>query len=551
MIGKILGNRYRLLELIGEGGMALVYKAECSLLCRIVAIKILRPQFASDAEFVERFRREARSAASLSHPNVVSIYDVGQDEGLDYIVMEYIPGSTLKDIIKHEAPLSVDRALNITRQIAEALNHAHQRNIIHRDIKPHNILVTPDGRIKVTDFGIARAVSAGSLTQTGEVMGSVQYLSPEQARGGAVGPQSDLYSLGCVLYELLTGSVPFTGDTPISIAFQHLQGEFVPLLKVRPEISLEVDNIVKRATAKNLTDRYSSALALLKDIDLARGQSRPEKYYEDNQGYDEANEPTQVWKRVHKHKGEPISSNKRSLFYWTLGSIGITLVFLIVLTLYALNVFTPPRPEVIVPDLIGKELSEAREILKTNKLRIRIVYNLYNPEYPAGVVISQKPAAGQKKKSQAEVEVVVSKGPELVKIPDLIGKTQLEAELTLEEVGLKLGGILTGNNPTATEGTVIKQLPETGAQIQRGSSVTITINVMTGNLVQVPNFIGRTLTEVRAELGTLGLSFNKAVSAPDDIYPSGTITNQDPAPSFRVPQGTAMTFFVSSGPNHK
>lgn len=548
MIGKILGNRYRLLELIGEGGMALVYKAECSLLCRYVAVKILRPQFASDAEFVERFRREARSAASLSHPNVVSIYDVGQDEGLDYIVMEYVPGSTLKDIIKQDAPLALDRALNITRQIAEGLNHAHQRNIIHRDIKPHNILVTPDGRIKVTDFGIARAVSAGSLTQAGEVMGSVQYLSPEQAKGGTVGPQSDLYSLGCVLYELLTGTVPFKGDTPISIAFQHLQGDFVPLLKVRPEIPAAVDNIVKKAIAKNQEERYGSALALLKDIDLIRGQARPEKYYKDNQVYDETDEPTQVWKKVSKSKGVSVSTEKKRWLYWIFGSIGVTLGFLIVLTLYALNVFIPPRPEVTVPNVVGKELSEAREILKTNRLRIRIVYNIYNPEYPANTIISQKPLAGQKKKSQAEVEVVVSKGPELVKIPDLIGKTQIEAELALEEAGLRLGQILTGNNPTATEGTVIKQLPETGAQIQRGSSVTVTINVMTGNLVQVPNFIGRTLTEVRAELGTLGLTFNKAISAPDNIYPSGTITNQDPAPSFRVPQGTAMTFFVSSGP---
>lgn len=548
MIGKILGNRYRLLELIGEGGMALVYKAECSLLCRNVAIKILRPQFASDAEFVERFRRESRSAASLSHPNVVSIYDVGQDEGLDYIVMEYVPGRTLKDIIKHEAPLSVDRALNITRQIAEGLNHAHQRNIIHRDIKPHNILVTPDGRTKVTDFGIARAISAGSLTQAGEVMGSVQYLSPEQAKGGTVGPQSDIYSLGCVLYELLTGTVPFKGDTPISIAFQHLQGDYVPLLKARPEVPVEVDNIVKKAIATNLIERYGSAMALLKDIDLVWGQPRLQKYYEENPVYDETNEPTQVWRRVPKNQGESVSSEGKRWLYWTFGSIGVTLAFLIVLTLYALNIFTPPRPEVVVPNVVGKELAEAREILKNNKLRVRIVNNIFNPEYPANTVISQKPVAGQKKRSQAEVEVVVSKGPELVRIPDLIGKTQIEAELALEETGLKLGGVLTGNNPSATEGTVIKQLPETGAQIQRGSSVTITVNVMTGNLVQVPNFIGRTLTEVRAELGTLGLSFNKAVSAPDDIYPSGTITNQEPAPSFRVPQGTAMTFFVSSGP---
>ncbi len=544
MIGRVLGNRYRLLEVIGEGGMALVYKAECSLLCRIVAIKILRPQFASDAEFVERFRREARSAASLSHPNVVNIYDVGQDDGLDYIVMEYIPGNTLKDIIKQEAPLSVDRALDITRQIDEALNHAHQRNIIHRDIKPHNILVTPDGRIKVTDFGIARAISAGSLTQAGEVMGSVQYLSPEQAKGGIVGPQSDIYSLGCVLYELLTGVVPFRGDTPISIAYQHLQEKMSPIREIRPEVPVEIDNIVKKATAKNPAERYPSAAAMLKDIDQVRAKPRHDK----NLGYDETDYPTQVWIKPGKPGDDPGSSAKNKWLVWVLASLGITLAFLVVFALVAFNISKYQRQDVIVPNVVGEELAEARAILARNHLRIRVVRNLYNPNYPAGVVISQRPISGHKKKSESEVEVVISKGPELVRIPDLLGKTQIEAELALEEVGLKLGEILTGSNPTMTEGTVIKQLPETNAQIQRGASVTITINVISGNLVQVPNFIGRSLTEVRAELSTLGLSFNKAVSVPDNIYPEGIITNQDPAPSFRVPQGTAMNFFVSSGP---
>jgi serine/threonine-protein kinase len=547
VIGKILGNRYRLLELIGEGGMALVYKAECSVLCRTVAIKILRPQFASDAEFVERFRREARSAASLSHPNVVSIYDVGRNEGLDYIVMEYIPGNTLKNIIKQEAPLPVEQALNITRQIAEALNHAHQRNIIHRDIKPHNILVTPDGRIKVTDFGIARAMSAGSLTQAGEVIGSVQYLSPEQAKGEAVGPQSDLYSLGCVLYELLTGVVPFRGDTPISIAFQHLQEKIPPIHHIRPEVPMEVDNIIKKATAKNLAERYPSALAMLKDID--RVQRKPQR----NKGvdYDDANYPTQIWK-PRKQEAESISTPKSKWLIWVFGSLGVTLVVLVVLTLFALNLFSRPRPEVIVPNLVGKELTVAREILRRDNLRINVKDTLYNPDFPVGVVISQRPISGQKKRADSEVEVVVSKGPELVRIPDLIGKTEIEAELALEEVGLKLGEKLTGSNPNQIEGTVIKQLPEKNAQIQRGASVTITINrIISGNLIQVPNFIGRSLTDVRAELSALGLSFNKAVSAPDNIYPEGTITNQDPAPSITVPQGTAMTFFVSSGPTHK
>ena len=229
LIGRLLGNRYKILELIGEGGMALVYKAECTLLQRVVAIKILRAQFSADREFVERFRREAQAAASLSHPNVVNIFDVGQEDEIHYIVMEYIPGRNLKEIIQEEAPFSLNRALRITLQICEALRHAHEHNIVHRDIKPHNILMTADGTVKVTDFGIARAVTASGFTQTGVVMGSVQYFSPEQAKGLPVGPQSDLYSLGCILYEMLTGEVPFTGESPIAIALKHLQEE-PPLL---------------------------------------------------------------------------------------------------------------------------------------------------------------------------------------------------------------------------------------------------------------------------------------------------------------------------------
>ncbi|NLG83323.1 MAG: Stk1 family PASTA domain-containing Ser/Thr kinase, partial [Firmicutes bacterium] len=272
MIGTVLGNRYRLEELIGEGGMALVYKAECSVLARPVAVKILRPQFAADAEFVERFRREAQAAARLSHPNIVTVYDVGQDKGLNYIVMEYVPGENLKEIIKREAPFTVARALNIARQICEALHHAHQHNIIHRDIKPHNIIITPEGLVKVTDFGIARAVSASTLTQDGAVLGSVQYFSPEQAKGAPVGVASDLYSLGCVLYEMLTGSVPFKGESPIAIALKHIQEDPAPLREFRPGIPATVENLVARALAKDPALRFPSALAMLRAIKAATGE---------------------------------------------------------------------------------------------------------------------------------------------------------------------------------------------------------------------------------------------------------------------------------------
>ena len=321
MTGKILGNRYHLLELIGEGGMALVYKAECSLLCRIVAVKVLRPQYASDSEFVERFRREARAAASLSHPNIVGIYDVGQEDGMDYIVMEYIPGDNLKNMIRKEAPLPVDQALDIARQISEALNHAHQRNIVHRDIKPHNILITPEGQVKVTDFGIARAISASSFTQVGTVVGSVQYSSPEQAKGGLVGPQSDLYSLGCVLYEMLTGLVPFQGDTSVSIALKHIQENYIPVQQLRSDISPLVVSILEKAMAKELEDRYPSALAMLKDIAKVNSQTSREMRL-----LDVTDIPTQVWQGVTENTADQKGNR---WFWWLAGLISLVIMFLL------------------------------------------------------------------------------------------------------------------------------------------------------------------------------------------------------------------------------
>ncbi len=545
MIGKILGNRYRLIELIGEGGMALVYKAECSLLCRTVAVKILRPQYASDAEFVERFRREARAAASLSHPNVVNIFDVGQQDGMDYIVMEHIPGETLKNVIKKEAPIAIDRALEITRQIAAALNHAHQRNIVHRDIKPHNILITPDGQVKVTDFGIARAISASSFTQAGMVVGSVHYASPEQVRGGVVGPQSDLYSLGCVLYELLTGKVPFSGDTSIAIALQHLQANPIPVRQLRPEVPPLVENIVQRSMAVEPGDRYPTALAMLKEIAIA--QSKLQRQYQEP---DETDMPTQVWAGLDPANLETKKETK--WLQWLLYGIGSMVLAMVIIALFFLNVIpwgAGPRPEVTVPSLVGKEYNEARDILNKLSLNIKVVNRLYNPEYPAGFIISQRPEAGQRKKIKNDIEVVISKGPQLVRVPRVIGKTQLEAELALEEAGLKLGEILSESSPDAQQGEVIKQLPAENTQIEQGASVSITLNIASANLVQVPNYIGRPLSEVRAELGSLGLIYNQATLASSNIYPEGLIIDQKPVPYEKVPMGTALNFIVSSGPS--
>lgn len=538
MVGTILGNRYRLMELIGEGGMALVYKAECAKLCRTVAVKILRPQYASDQDFVERFRREARAAASLSHPNVVNIYDVGQENNLDYIVMEYIPGDNLKDIIRHQSPLSVNRALDITRQIAEALNHAHQRNIIHRDIKPHNILVTPDGQVKVTDFGIARAISASTFTQTGIIVGSVQYSAPEQAKGGAVGPQSDIYSLGCVLYEMLAGRVPFKGDTTIAIAMQHLQNDSIPVRQIRPEIPAAVESIVIKAMAKDPQERYPTALALLKEVNAIQTALRQ------NPSVNAMDLPTQIWSLPVQEKAAP--HNGGGWLPWLISSV-LAGIILITAVIILFNIYTRPKPQVKVPGIIGKDVSVAREILNQQHLRLKIINRLYDPDRPIDTIISQHPDTGQTKRIDSDVEVVVSKGPKLVKVPLLLGKNQREAELALEEVGLKLGEVLTDYNSGQPQGVIIKQLPDGNTQIELGASVSVTINTTAEDLVEVPNFIGRPLTEIQAELNDKGLSFDRANTTPSSVYAKGIIIEQVPIPFTKVPRGTAMKFMVSSG----
>ena len=265
MIGKILGNRYQILEKVSGGGMAFVYKARCNLLNRIVAIKILKPEFAEDEDFVRRFRMEAQAAASLSHPNIVGIYDVGQEDGLYYIVMEYVEGNTLKDLIRQEAPLPVTEVIEVGIQICEALDCAHKNMIVHRDIKSQNIMITADGRVKVTDFGIARATGGTTIT-TGNVFGSVQYFSPEQARSDKVDERSDLYSVGIVLYEAFTGRLPFNGETPVSIALKQIQEKPEPISNILPGFPQQLETIVQKCLAKSPEDRYQSAEELKKDL---------------------------------------------------------------------------------------------------------------------------------------------------------------------------------------------------------------------------------------------------------------------------------------------
>ena len=547
MIGSLLGNRYRILELIGEGGMALVYKAECTLLQRTVAIKILRSQYSSDKEFVERFRREAQSAASLSHSNVVNIFDVGQDGETHYIVMEYIAGTNLKELIKKEAPFALNRALRITLQISEALRHAHEHNIIHRDIKPHNILITNDGVVKVTDFGIARAVTNSGYTQTGVVMGSVQYFSPEQAKGLPVGPQSDLYSLGCVLYEMLTGEVPFQGESPIAVALKHLQEE-PPLLKeIVAQHPKPFGVLIQRLLAKDLEKRYPSALVLSKDLQEILGLKPEHEEFEDY--------PTQIIElpRLEEEKdpgkGQRAEKPKKTFktrllnFAAVLFSIFAALALAGVGYLYLI----PAKPEVTVPNLVGFEVTEAEKLAEKNGLKLNVVKREPNETVQPGGILSQVPKPGMVVRKGRVIDVVVSSGIETVMVPDLTGKTLIEAEILLDQAGLKRGDIYSESNRNIPEDHIIRQKPAPNTKIQKGATVDI-YRSLGPEYVEVPNFIGAPLVKVQSELPSLGLVFNNSVIYKTSPYLQGNILDQKPLPGEVVPINTEMSFVVSAGP---
>ncbi|HCF89768.1 MAG TPA: Stk1 family PASTA domain-containing Ser/Thr kinase [Firmicutes bacterium] len=528
MIGSILGNRYRILELVGEGGMALVYKAECSLLNREVAVKVLRPQYASDAEFVERFRREAQAAASLSHPNVVNIYDVGQQDDIHYIVMEYVRGENLKDIIRRNAPLPIHQALNISRQIAEALYHAHQNNIVHRDIKPQNILLTRDGRVKVTDFGIAKAISSSSVTQTGVVMGSVQYFSPEQARGIPAGHVSDIYALGCVMYELLTGSVPFKGDSPIAVALKHIQDNPVPPRQIRPGIPIAVEAIVMKALEKNKERRYQSAQDLANDIRRAEGQNMT------NQTDDL--EATRILNEVR------IPKNNRK-FPWLIAGILAVILPLIGFLIYLL--WPQSGPAVKVPDVSGYTVSQGREVLERIDLRLNVIAEDFSEAEP-GIIFFQDKRANSSVRRNTIVGVKVSKGPELVTVPDLRGLTEKVAYAEIENAQLLLGTVNKEPSDSYAANLVIRQIPEPGEQIPRGGKIDIIISEGQRVLaVEVPYLDGLLLEQAVEQLEALGLIVGRVVYLNNPRYAAGVIYEQHPVAGETVPPGTAVDFTVS------
>ena len=555
--GKLLGNRYEIIEKIGNGGMATVYKAVDKILKRNVAVKILRDEFTTDEEFIKRFEAEAQSAARLTNPNIVSIYDVGAEENLYYIVMELIQGKTLKEIIIEErGPLPWKWSVNVAIQIASALEVAHRNNIIHRDIKPHNIIITEDGIAKVTDFGIAKAVSNSTITAFGTTIGSVHYFSPEHARGGFTDAKSDLYSLGVVMYEMVTGRVPFDADTPVSVALKHMQEEPEEPIELNPNIPVAVNKIIMKALQKDTTLRYQSSTEML--VDLRKALKDPDGDFVDEKEYDPTaktqkintdmygniDEMTKNNKKQGKKEGklETFIKNHKKLSI----VIGLVLLFALSLggTMLALNITNPP--EVDLPNVVGLAKDEAQKEVEEAKLKFEIEKEEYNKDVPEGFVISQDPIYMEKYnkvKQGSTVKVVVSKGQEKTTVPKVVGMKQDEAIKALEEANLKVE-VVEEASKKVEEGYVISQ--ETDANTEVFAGDTVKIHVSTGTeKATVPDVIGKTQADAKKALEALGFVVTVTTSE-DSSKDSGIVLKQSIDSGKSVEKGSSITITVNS-----
>ena len=555
--GKVLGNRYEIIEKVGNGGMATVYKAEDKVLKRNVAVKILRDEFTTDEEFIKRFEIEAQSAARLVHPNIVSIFDVGVEENLYYIVMELIQGKTLKEIIIEErGPLPWKWSVNVAIQIASALEMAHKNNIIHRDIKPHNIIITEDGIAKVTDFGIAKAVSNSTITAFGTTIGSVHYFSPEHARGGFTDAKSDLYSLGVVMYEMVTGKVPFDADTPVSVALKHMQEDPEEPIELNPNLPGAVNKIIMKALKKDTTLRYQTASEMLSD--LRRALKNPDGEFVDDREYDETAKTQKINtdlygnieedSKAKNKKGKKEGKFKKFIKEHKALSIVIGLVLLFALslggTLAFLNLTNPP--EVELPNLVGMSKEEAQKEAENLKLKFEIKEEEFNKEVPEGFIISQDPKYIEKYnvKEGSTITVVVSKGQEKTKVPNVKGKSQEEALQLLEAANLK-AEIIEETSKTVKEGYVISQETESDEEAFAGDTVKIHISKGTGiKQVNVVSVIGQSEANAKTTLTGLGLKVNVAYEE-DTSKADGIVLKQSLEGGKTVNEGTTITITVN------
>ena len=575
MIGRVFDERYEIIRKLGAGGMAEVYLAHDRHLGRDVALKVLQSRFADDSQFVERFRREASSAAGLNHPNIVQIYDRGEAEGTYYIAMEYLDGRSLKEIIQQFAPLRVDHITSIASQILEALRFAHRRDVVHRDIKPQNMIVDDEGRVKVTDFGIARAGSASSMTETGSILGTAHYLSPEQAQGGHVEASSDLYSLGVVMYEMATGKLPFTADNPVAIAMQHVTDPPVVPSALVPDMPHDLEQIILRALAKRPEHRYLTAASFLEDIHrLQRGEAvAPALGFEPSPGFlDYADGATRLMRspltpdsRAHRSPGDRTQVRRssaqggdghdeedlvfepparRTVWPWVM-----VILFLILLAggIYVVaRTLSGGDVTVAVPSLAGKSTDDATTELDGLGLKLEIKGEEQTDSFEPGLIARQEPGEGEKLRPGESVSVWLAVGKEKVTVPELVGKTEVQGLIELGQANLQ-SDIRREPSEDQPEGTIFKQDPGASEKVPIGSAVTIWVSTGPSGLqIVMPPVVGLDQQRAMALLGQELKLTVKIVEEPSDKE-AGLVVRQFPEAGQPLVEGSAVTIYVSDG----
>ena len=561
MSSKVIVGRYELLEKIGDGGMAVVYKAKDRLLNRLVAVKILKPEYTNDEKFINNFRKESHAAASLSHPNIVSIYDVGREGNINYIVMELVEGKPLSKIIRDEAPLNYNRVIDYTKQIASGLSAAHKHGIIHRDVKPHNILVNEDGIAKIADFGIAKAISTTTIVDgTNEtVMGSVHYFSPEQARGGYVDEKSDIYSLGIVMYEMLTGEVPFDGDNPVTVALMQINDPITPPSKLVEGIPPGLERIVIKATDKYQSNRFKSAddvITALNNLDLVsrvvgnsmfinnEPQPAPQPAPPQRETAPATNSLyTKDELPAEEQDNAPVQKKSKKKLIIILSIIAAVIIGALVFA-YTQGMIGPKN--IKVPNFKGKTVDQAEKIAERNDLRIEVVGYEKSRKYDTGEITQQDPDSGFMARKNQKIEVKVSKGSDEALIPNVIGKSEEQATKILEEIGYKVK--VREITSTKPQGEVVKQDPSPGEKAKKGDTVTISVSNGKGKeKASVPELLGLSKSEAESRIRNAGFSVGNVSSGYSDSYEEGTVMEQQYEPGQMLEKGASINIKISKG----
>ncbi|MCA1831852.1 MAG: Stk1 family PASTA domain-containing Ser/Thr kinase [Actinomycetota bacterium] len=542
---RVLADRYELNDKLGAGGMADVHIGRDRVLGRTIAVKTLLNQFSGDPSFIARFRREAQSAAALNHPQIVGVYDTGSDNGTHYIVMEYIEGRTLRDVIREEGPLLPERAAEIAADVCAALSYAHQHGIVHRDVKPANIMMTKTGSVKVTDFGIARAMTGDTVTQTAAVLGTAQYFSPEQAQAAPVDQRSDIYSLGVVLYEMLTRQVPFTGASAVAIAYKHVKEDPVPPSRLNPDVPPALEAITMKALAKNPDNRYQSAQEMRADLQRAL-QGRPVEAtpilmppIETTGIVSPVSEETVLMSRP---VPPPLKEGRRALGIVLLVLLGLAIIGVL---LWAVLGGGKKVESVGVPDVIGQKLEAATAALKRVGLEVHTT-TAPSDEFDAGIVADQNPKPPAKVEKGSTVTLIVSTGPQLAVVPNLIGKTRQEAETLLAASALTLGQVTQEPSATVKKGSIIRQDPSPDSRVKPDRPVNIVLSSGKQTAI-VPDVIGNEKSVAKDRLEARGFKVDprREDIGPNCAYPAGRVCRQSPEGGKTVDYGSTVAIVIA------